>query len=68
MNQKELETELEKYKKANSELLTRLKEIKKLIEELIVTAFVISELRNLWRRKFGLPEKNGQLPENGDMN
>ena len=42
MNQKELETELEKYKKANSELLTRLKEIKKLIEELIVTAFVIS--------------------------
>lgn len=67
MNQKELETELEKYKKANSELLTRLKEIKNLIEELIVTAFVISELRNLWRRKFGLPEKNGQLPENGDM-
>ena len=67
MNQKELETELEKYKKANSELLTRLKEIKKLIEELIVTAFVISELRNLWRRKFGLPEKNGQVPENGDM-
>ena len=67
MNQKELETELKKYKKANSELLTRLKEIKNLIEELIVTAFVISELRNLWRRKFGLPEKNGQLPENGDM-
>ena len=61
MKQKELKTELEKYKKANSELLKRLKKVQKVSEELIVTSFVISELRNLWRRKFGLPEK-------GDMN
>jgi len=49
------------------ELEEKLKKQELLIEELIVTAFVISELRNLWRRKFGLPEKDGRLPENGDM-
>lgn len=29
----------------------------KLIEELLVIAFAASELRDLWRRKFGLPQK-----------
>lgn len=43
--------------KANKELLDRLMGLMPLIEELIVFAFAISELRNLWRRKFGLPQK-----------
>lgn len=54
---KELERELQKYKKANSELHTRIMQIKELVEELVVTAFAISELRDLWRSKFGLPKK-----------
>lgn len=43
------------------------KELKKQAEELIVVAFAISELRNLWRRKFGLPQK-GEIENETNTN
>jgi predicted RNase H-like nuclease (RuvC/YqgF family) len=64
---KELKRELQKYKKANSELHTRIMQIKELVEELVVTAFAACELRDLWRLKFGLPTKCEEPKENGDM-
>ena len=37
----------------------------KIFEELVVTVFAISELRNLWRKKFGLPLT--ESPDDGNM-
>lgn len=39
------------------ELEREIKNLKRVAEELVVTAFSISELRDLWRSKFGLQKK-----------
>jgi len=45
------------------ELEKEIERIKKVAEDLVVTAFAISELRDLWRRRFGIEPK----ADNGDM-
>jgi len=39
------------------DLEQEIKELKRNAEQLIIIAFSINELRNLWRGKFKLPEK-----------
>ena len=58
------ETKIKELEKANSELYKRLIEVQAVAEEIVVIAFSISELRDLWRDRFGLPKK---YVDNGDM-
>lgn len=47
------------------ELEEELERVRQVAEQLVVVAFSISELRDLWRTKFGLPAKgrdNGNMP------
>lgn len=46
------------------ELEAEIENLKQVAEQLVVVAFSISELRDLWRKKFGLPTKS---QDNGDM-
>lgn len=39
------------------QLKREIAQLKKVAEELVVTAFAICEIRDLWRVKFGLPKK-----------
>ena len=58
------ETKIKELEKANSELYKRLIEVQAVAEEIVVIAFSISELRDLWRDRFGLPKK---YVDNGGM-
>lgn len=41
----------------NTKLFNQIKDMKNTAESLVVIAFSICELRDVWRKKFGLPTK-----------
>jgi len=49
------------------ELKREIERLKKVAENLVVTAFSICELRDHWRKQFGLPCKCEEVKDNGDM-